>query len=347
MEKLPTVSIIIPTSNRENDLQETLQSLDKLNFPRENLEVVVVDDGSTDNTRNMLEQIRNHLSYKLHYYYQGKKGISSAKNLGIQRSSGEIIVSTDDDCLFEKDWLIKLIKAFDSPKVGAVGGPDRAYKEDSFLAKCINYAFSSFIGSGGIHGRSFKNIKFGKFYPMGCNMAIPRQVFNEVGLFDVTLAPGEETDLNHRIEKAGYILKLAPDAFVWHKARNSLSGFVAHIFRRGYARTEIVRKHREYAELIYLIPALAVSTFILLAILSIFSLQAFYCLMALIAIYFLLLLSAGISAFQTYKRIGYLVVIPILIAFEHVLHGLGFLTGVFKLIIRRITYGRKKETPHY
>lgn len=182
---------------------------------------------------------------------------------------------------------------------------------------------------------------------MGCNMAIPRRIFNEVGPFDVTLAPGEETDLDHRIERAGYILKLVPDAFVWHKARNSLSGFITHIFKRGYARTEIVRKHREYVELIYFIPALAVSTFILLAVLSIFSSQVFYCLMILIAIYFLLLLSAGISAFQIYKKVGYLVVVPILIAFQHVLHGLGFLTAVFKLIIRRITCGRKKETTHY
>lgn len=342
MEKLPTVSIIIPTSNRKNDLQEALRSLDKLNYPRENLEVVVVDDGSPDNTRNMLEQIRNHLSYKLHYYCQEKKGISSAKNLGIQKSHGEIIVSTDDDCLFEKDWLIKLLNGFDFPKVGAVGGSDRAYKKDSFLAKCIDYAFSSFIGSGGIHGRPFKkNIKLGKFYPMGCNMAIPRRVFNKVGLFDVTLIPGEETDLNHRIERAGYILKLVPDAFVWHKARNSLSGFATHIFKRGCARTEIIRRHSEYAELIYFIPGLAVSAFILLCFLSIFFAQAFCCLMVLIGIYFLLLLFAGISAFLIYKRIGYLLVVPILIGFEHVLHGIGFLTGVFKLITRRITYARK------
>ena len=343
MRRLPTVSIIIPTSNRGDSLLEALQSLDKLDYPREDLEVIVVDDGSTDNTLDMLEKIKTSLSYKLRYYCQDKKGISTAKNLGIQKSNGEVIVSTDDDCLFERDWLIKLVSAFDSPEVGSIGGPDRAYKKDSFLAKSISYAFSSFVGSGGIHGCPFKRIKLGKFYPMGCNMAIPRRVFDEVGLFDATLAPGEETDLNHRIERAGYVLKLVPDAFVWHKARNSLRGFITHIFRRGYARTEIIRKHREYAEFIYFIPALAVSTFILLIVLSFFSSWAMYCLMVLIGIYSLLLLSAGISAFRVYKSMGYLVVIPVLIAFEHILHGVGFLTGIFKLVIRRVTCGREKK----
>lgn len=334
MKKLPSVSIIIPTLNRKDILREALLSLDKVDYPRDQLEAVVVSDGSTDGTNELMSQIKKKLNYKLVFVREKRRGISYAKNTAIKKSKGEVIVSTDDDCLFEKNWLEKLVKPFSDPLVGAVGGPDRAVKNETILAKSIDYAFNSFIGSGGIHGR-FLKVKLGKFYPVGCNMAFRRKVVKKIGFFDETLAPGEETDFNHRIEKAGFKLVFVPEAFVWHRPRANIRRFIPYIFKRGAARVEIIRRHHQYAELIYFLPAIMILTALSLLGASIFNPLFLPIFIFLFGLYFLIALTAGLSAFWLYRKLAYLFLVPFLIALQHFLHGLGFLIKLIKSIRSR------------
>lgn len=335
MNKSPSVSVMIPTFNRKNVLVEALLSLNKVDYPRNQFEVIVVNDGSWDETKEAVKSIRKKLNYHFQFFNEKRKGISHAKNMAIKKSRGEIIISTDDDCLFEKTWLKKLIKPFSDPRIGAVGGPDRAIKNENVLAKSIDFAFSSFIGSGGIHGR-FLKVKLGHVYPPGCNMAFRREVVQKIGYFDESLAPGEDTDYNHRIEKAGFKLSHIPSAFVWHRPRNNIKRFIPYIFKRGKARVEIIRRYPEYRELIYYLPAVMVITalsFILLSILSPIFLKI---LLIFVAAYAGLLFTAGVSAYQTYKNPIYLAIVPPLIMLQHTLHGLGFLKGFGNLLISRL-----------
>jgi GT2 family glycosyltransferase len=342
MQIYTKVSIIIPTKDRAGELRQALLSLNNLRYYQDALEIIVVDDGSQDDTKNAVEQMMPKFNFKLVYYFQDHLGISAAKNKGIELSFGDIIVTTDDDCLFEPDWLKKLISPFESSKIGAAGGPDKSFMNNNFLAKAIDFAFSSFLGSGGIHGRYFKNICLGKFYPMGCNMAIPRKVLDEVGLFDVSLAPGEETDLSHRIEAVGYVLKLIPEAFVWHKGRNTLTGFFRQAFTRGCARVEIIRRHMKFAEFIYFFPALAVFLGCILIILGIFFKLPLLIFMILSGFYSTLLVFSGILALATHKQIKYFFTVPLLILLGHVLHGLGFLLGISSLIQKKNFYAKRR-----
>lgn len=334
MKKLPSVSIIIPTYNRKDVLVEALLSLNKVDYPKNLFEVVVVNDGSSDGTEEVIKSIRKKINYNFKYFNGGRKGISYAKNIAIKKSRGEVIISTDDDCLFEKTWLKKLIKPLENPQVGAVGGPDRAIKNENVLAKSIDFAFSSFIGSGGIHGR-FLKVKLGNTYPPGCNMAFKREVVKKIGYFDEALAPGEDTDYNHRIEKAGLKLVHVPKAFVWHRPRNSIKRFIPYIFKRGKARVEIIRRYPQYREIIYYFPATMVVVVLLLILLSLVSVIFLKILIICLLIYILLLISAGLSAYQTYKNPIYLLIIPPLIMLQHTLHGLGFLKGTFNLLISK------------
>lgn len=333
MKKLPSVSIIIPTLNRRVVLKEALLSLNKVAYPRERLEVVVVSDGSTDGTNEMIKNIKKELNYKFKFIKGKRRGISHAKNVAIKNSKGEIIISTDDDCLFEKGWLKKLIKPFSDPTTGSVGGPDRAIPKERTLAKSIDFVFSSFFGSGGIHGR-FLKVKLGKFYPVGCNMAFRRELVDKIGFFDETLAPGEDTDFNHRIEKAGFELVCVPRAFVWHRPRNSVKRFIPYVFKRGAARVEIIRRHRQYAEAIYFLPAVMVLVALLLLFLSFFSPIFGKIFIFLLIIYFLIALSAGLSAFLIYKNVLYILLVPFLIFLQHTLHGVGFLVTAGKIFLK-------------
>lgn len=344
MTTLSSVSIIIPTLNRKKVLIEALLSLNKIDYPKDLFEVIVINDGSSDGTKEALKSIRREIKYNFKYFNERRRGISHAKNVAIKKSSGEIIVSTDDDCLFEKKWLKMLIKPFSDPQVGAVGGPDRAIKNENILAKSIDFTFSSFIGSGGIHGR-FLKAKLGKCYPPGCNMAFRREIVKKIGYFDETLAPGEDTDYNHRIEKAGFKIEHIPTAFVWHRPRNSIKRFIPYIFKRGKARVEIIRRYPEYSELIYYLPALVVIAGFLLVLLSFLSAIFFKILIGFVLIYILLILTAGISAYRTYKNPVYILLVPPLIFLQHMFHGLGFIKGSLSLLQMILNKKKIKNRP--
>ncbi len=322
----PYVSIIIPTSNRKESLLITLESLKYLNYPLDKFEVIIVDDGSTDGTREILKEIKNKVNYPLNILFQEKKYISAAKNLGLSVAKGEIIVTTDDDCTFEKDWLNKLIEPFKDIKVGASGGPDRAPVDDTLFAKCVDYASTSFLGTGGVRGHK-KGKSLGKFYPMGCNMAMRRKALDEAGWFEVGLAPGEDTDAALKMERKGYQIIYVPDAFVWHRRRNSIGKVFKHNFLRGQARVEMNNKFPESVELVYFLPMILVVMFIGLVLASFFSVFYLLIMQSLIFLYFILLLFSSFTFFKRIRKLRVVFVIPLVIAIQHFAHGIGLLFG--------------------
>lgn len=340
MKKLPTVSIIVPTFNRREVLQEALLSLNGVDYPRDRLEVVVVSDGSTDRTNQMIKKVKNKLNYQLTYIKEKRRGISHAKNAAIKNSQGEIIVSTDDDCMFEPDWLKELVAPFKDVKVGSSGGPDRAYQKENLFSLGANYAFSCFVGSGGVHGRPAP-IKLGRFCPMGCNMAIRRKALAKIGLFDEKIAPGEETDLVYRLEKAGYRTVSVPEAFVWHRAIDSMKGFIGMIFKRGKARVIMVQRHRMFFDFIYFLPALMVLLLMGLLIASFFFPLFGQILFLFLAVYFFLLLSAGFSALFYNHNLFFLFIVPPLIVIQHFVHGFGFLTAIIEVLEKPSVFLRR------
>ena len=113
----PLVSIVIPTLNRRTQLRNCLNSLLEINYS--NFEVVVVDNGCTDDTEEM---VRRDFS-NVNFIFEKKKGVVFARNAGSKFAKGEIIAYTDDDCIVDPNWISELVSGFSSPKIGAVGGP--------------------------------------------------------------------------------------------------------------------------------------------------------------------------------------------------------------------------------
>lgn len=326
VDRLPKISIIIATRNRQSSLQKALLSLSGLKYGRDRCEIIVVDDDSDDGTENSVITMKPLLPYAVRYHkLKEHKGPAAARNVGIRMATGDIVVFNDDDCLFPEDWLSLLVAPFDSPDVGVVGGPDVAPEESSFFSKCVDYLFTSFIGTGGL--RRGNRLRVGRYYPKSCNMAILRRAIHEVGGFDESFDTGEDIELGYRIEKAGYQITWAEKAFVWHKRRDNLRAYLRKIYGIGYARVVLGRKHGDLHQIGHMIPFLGVLTTISLGILSFFSSIMVRVMTVFIGGYLLIALAAGVQSLFRIQDLRALFVIPFLLAIHHTAHGVGYLVA--------------------
>ena len=112
----PLISVIIPVKNQAALLSLCLDSLRQLDYPKEKIEIIVVDGLSTDDTRDVAQR------YKTKLVTNEKQVVVSGRNRGFEESKGELIAFTDADCIFDPAWLKNSIKYFDKDKVGGVGG---------------------------------------------------------------------------------------------------------------------------------------------------------------------------------------------------------------------------------
>lgn len=245
----PKVSIVIPTYNRRMSLKGCLDSLIKQTY--RNFEVIVVDGGSTDSTRELVYEY----SLKLPIIFSVQKGGLVLKmNEGLRISRGEIVIRTDDDVIADSNWLWEIVNTFAvSQNVGGVTGPtiipeDRLQNRDvfTFLRKFADegllweLARSIYIkifleGKPHYVGRVFKSGAWapGSNFPTSaniknlvdvdtleaCNMALRKSLIEKVHGFDDTyrtLAEWSEVDLCFRIRKLGYKLIFNPKAVVFH-----------------------------------------------------------------------------------------------------------------------------------
>lgn len=132
MPENPSVSIVIPAKNEENIIKRCLKSLEDIDYPRDKLEVVIVNDGSTDNTKNIVINYNWKLNFK--YIETEGLGVSKARDIGFRKANGDYIAFTDADCTLDSEWIKELLKPF-KDKVAAVGGPNLTPNDDTKFAK--------------------------------------------------------------------------------------------------------------------------------------------------------------------------------------------------------------------
>jgi glycosyltransferase involved in cell wall biosynthesis len=189
MTSLPKVSVIIPTHNRAHYICEAIDSA--LAQTYQNVEIVVVDDGSTDDTRAVLKDYED----KIHYYYQENQGVSAALNFGIEMSSGQYLAFLDDDDIwFPKMLEVQVAYLEVHPDVGMVHADMLIMEEGSGDPRPRKRGLSRPIPSGYV----FTELIQGNFI-MGSTMVVRRSCLDKVGLFDPELRVAEDMDLWLRI----------------------------------------------------------------------------------------------------------------------------------------------------
>lgn len=224
------ISIVIITKNEEKNIQDCLNSLNKLKYSKGSYEVIVVDS-STDNTAKL---VSGFASVKL--LLCETASFAKQRNLGIKQASYPWIAFIDADCLAPADWLETLVSALEQDsKTAAIAGNAYPPENSSHTGKMI--ACLGFPAGGAIGLDAIKKVKNGGIDSAStCNALFSKDILNDVGLFDEKMRLGEEdTELCRRITSAGYLIKYNPRSFVYHKTRDSLAEFISWSFRRGRA----------------------------------------------------------------------------------------------------------------
>jgi cellulose synthase/poly-beta-1,6-N-acetylglucosamine synthase-like glycosyltransferase len=233
----PSVTVVVPVRNGEQTIQQLLESLQKLDYDRNKVEVIVVDGNSTDKTQEIVKK------YPVNLVVEEKKGLNLARNIGIKCSNGEIVAFTDSDCIVPPDWITKIVENFKDPKVSCVGGSAKALDSD-FISQ---YADNSIVRLMPFFTKreELKKVKPFFRHPAGCNMAFRRKVAEEVGYFDENIQYGfDEVEFADRICRAGYKMVLDPDVLVWHKHRSTLKEFLKQNFQYGKGSGLVFKRNR-------------------------------------------------------------------------------------------------------
>ena len=249
-------SVIIPVYNRPDEMDELLWSLSAQTFS--NFEVIVVEDGSSIDSRSIVEKY----SKKLHiqYFYKTNSGPGPTRNVGFEKALGEYYVVFDSDCILPATYFESVEKFLLTTKLDAWGGPDRGHENFTKLQRAMAHTMSSLFTTGGIRGA--KN-RIGSYQPRSFNMGMSKETFLNTGGFNFDRF-AEDIELSIRMKKLGLQVELIPDAYVFHKRRANLSQFFVQVANFGKGRALIGSIHPGEIKLVHWFPS-----FFLVALLSI------------------------------------------------------------------------------
>jgi len=222
------ISVIIPTYNSEKTVAETLKSVLNSVFPKSQFEVIVVDDGSKDNTVKILKQTKN-----VRVFARKHAGPASQRNFGVRMAKGNIVLFTDSDCVIPKDLLKRVSDDFKKYDIAGVGGTYRTLNRESLIARYVGYE----IGL-----RHERESKFTDFLGTYC-CAYKRDIFLKFGGFDEKFltSSGEDPELSFRISREHKLL-LDKKMFVWHPHPDSLRKYLRNQYWRAYWRALMYKK---------------------------------------------------------------------------------------------------------
>ncbi len=231
------LSVIIPTFNRWPALKRTLDSLAAQAFPAHRFEIIVVDDGSTDET-----QSGPHHYPQVIFIHQENRGPAAARNAGAGAARGDILVFTDDDCTTPPQWLRQIEDLFDATQCDLLGGATRNAARDCYWSS-VHQLITDFWQHAVNRGNNQD------VFLTSNNMAMSKTAFQRIGGFDeqFALPGGEDRDLAMRAVAAGLRAHFAGDLIIDHHHRMTIDRFCRQHAKYGRGSFLLRTRHQGVA----------------------------------------------------------------------------------------------------
>jgi GT2 family glycosyltransferase len=331
---VPQFTIIIPVTHSIEDLERCLYSLGRLRYPRDSFLVALIDCGIINGLEEFLRKSIASYSIRINTFrlpdrlsnrfsWHRDACINEARNYAVKRAPGVCYVFTEDDCMFEPDWLHKF-EASLSGETGALGGPDILPGNMELFPRALDCILNSYLGTAG--QRRGDSSGADNYHPRKCNMLIPAKVLAIVGDFPEDIVMAGEMYMASRIRDAGFRIEFLPHNPVWHRRVTNLYNFIRSTAHLAYEKVLIMRASMTFYRSLHLLVLLAIMTLFILVFTSLISSHARILLAALTAIYLSALFLTGFLSFvRTHSP-----VIGMLVFFIMPLHHLGLMYGVLK-----------------
>lgn len=337
-DRLPTVSVIIPMRNEKQHVARCLESVINQDYPKDLIEIIVVDGGSNDGSLKIVKEfMEEYSSIRL----LGGPGVNcpAAMNVGINNAKGELIAKVDAHGYIASDYLRMSAKYLSKDgEIKCVGGPIMPVAE-TCVEKANALARSSIFGVGkGAYSMAEKS-QFVETVQCGVYM---RDVLEEVRLFDESLQFGEDEEFNWRIRKKGYKIFATPEVRFYYFVRNSFGKLFKQYYNYGVARAKVIQKHPDFFRVKHVIPTLFILALFSTGVLSVFTDLFSKPFLGIATTYLAasLAFSALISLREGWKYLGLL---PISFAALHFGYGMGLAQGVTGLCSVKGSRKRRKS----
>jgi len=331
------ISIIIPCRNEEKFIGKCLDSIITQDYPKDKLEVLLVDGMSNDGTREIIIEYQRRYPF-IKLLDNPKLYTPSGLNIGIKKSNGDIILRLDAHCEYPYNYISKCVYWLERSNADNVGGillikPGR----ETLIAEAISITLSTFFGVGNSYFRiGSKDLRYVDTVPFGC---YKREVFDKIGLFNENLVRNQDIEFNLRLRRSGGKILLVPDIISYYYARPDLKSLFNQNFWNGFWVIYSLRFARLPFSIRHLVPAVFVLSLFLSFLVSLWIRPASYLFLFILGSYVLtnLLFSLKLSI-----KNGFRYLIPLILSFStlHFSYGLGSIWGITKLVMGKFN---KKE----
>ncbi len=183
------ISIVVPTYNEEQNIERCLQSLNDQTVPRNTYEIIVVDGNSKDRTRELAEPLADKV------FIQTSKRVGGARNDGAMAARGDIIATTDADCILPRDWVERIERDFAEKKIVQLYGT--VYPIEGGIRNNLSLLGANVFSRLGYYTRTI-------YFTLGCNTAFDREAFMQAGMYRCIDA-GDDLEIAQRMRKLGKV----------------------------------------------------------------------------------------------------------------------------------------------
>ena len=327
---VPLVTIVIPCRNEEDWIGPCLDSILQNDYPKDRLDVLVIDGMSNDGTRSALQPfLEQHSSIRL--LDNPQKTTPAALNVGIAAAQGEVIMRMDAHYEYPTNYISRLVHWLQESGADNVGGVLRMEPAtDAPMARAIAVAVTHPFGIGNAHYRlGVSKPRSVDTVPFGCYR---REVFERIGNFDEDLLRNQDLEFNLRLRKQGGKILLVPDVVIRGRARDSVGKLVRLYYQYGYFNPLVMWKLYGRANLRQIVTPTFVLSLLVTGILAPWFPRLALLFGAILGSYVMVMVASSIAAAREHG-VACALRLPSVFAVMHFSHGWGFLRGVLDFIV--------------
>jgi glycosyltransferase involved in cell wall biosynthesis len=320
----PFVSVLMPVRNEAAYIGRSLGAVLAQSYSSEQLEVIVADGISTDNTREIVaEFVCGHNNLRL--VENSGKIVATGLNAALRVAKGDIIIRVDGHTAIDGDYVRECVAFLQKSGADNVGGRMSAVSE-TWFGRAVAVATSSRFGVGGARFHYSDREEWVDTVYLG---AWRREVFDRIGTFDEEMVRNQDDEFNYRLRASGGRILLSPKIKSEYYNRATLRALWRQYFQYGYWKVRVLQKHPRQMQLRQFVPPLFAAALVLLLVSSFFLPIARILLVSLVLTYAILSIAGSLFAVRRTSWI-LLPLAPIAFSIIHVAYGLGFIAGLVR-----------------